>query len=438
MDILAWIGAGIFVLGYGLIALEQKFSTHKSAIALMMAGILWTLAAIAASHTEAFTHITNETAVNVFSVISFSLASMALIEILAHYRFFDFVKSQLMRIRIQERGQFVLLLALCFMLSGVLDNISLTICFIQIARHFFKGKNLILMGAGVVIASNAGGAWSPIGDVTSLILWMSGVISASEMITTAFVPTLVLTIISGFLLYRQLDTSLFASKLTVKAEAVKESLLKVELSLSEKIIIGSALFAFVLPIFANLIGVQAYTARLMGLGITWGLIEVMRHNSRKPRKSHLSANIERIIQSVDLSSIMFLTGILLSVGALTSLGILAYLSEVAVGSNPSESWLITLGSLLGIMSGFMDNSALVAVALKVFPIEDPRIWGLVSVTAGTGGSLLIFASAAGVVAMGAMKELTFQAYLKYATLPALTGLAGAVATWLGMYFLFWR
>lgn len=430
MDILAWIGGGFFLFGYLLIALEQRFNTHKAAVALIMGGTLWVLAAmLLGAGTPELKEHTSETAVNVFSIVGFSLASMALIEILAHYRFFDFVQQQLLKINIGGRGQFVLLLTLCFFLSGVLDNISLTIAFIQVALRFFKGKNLVLAASAIVVASNAGGAWSPIGDVTSLLLWMSGKISAIDMITTAFLPTLALTLTSGYLIYRQLDDKGF-----VKNEKKDK---KVVLSLSEKLVIGSALFAFVLPLLLSVIGVEAYTARLFGLGITWAIIELMRTKSRQPHESHLTANIDKIIQTVDMSSIKFLIGILLAVGALGALGVLSYLSSIAVGPNPSQEWLITLSSLLGLLSGIMDNSALVAIALQVFPIEDPRIWGLVSITAGTGGSLMIFASAAGVVAMGSVKEITVAKYARYITLPALAGLIVGVAVWLLMYVTLW-
>lgn len=430
MDLLAWLGAAVFAFGYLLIALEQKFNTHKSAIALLMAGSLWLLAAFLGHGTDAFHRVTNDTAVNVFSIVSFSLASMALIEILAHYRFFDYVRSKLLRLHINDKGQFVLIMALCFILSGVLDNISLTICFIQIARFFFKGKNLLLAGAAIVIASNAGGAWSPIGDVTSLLLWLGGKISATDMITSAFLPTLALTLVAGMLLYRKLDPDHY-----VKHEANDAQM---ALSASEKVVIGTALGAFILPLLANLVDVQPYTARLMGLGLTWATIEIIRAKSRHPRESHLTANIERIIQKVDMSSIMFIMGILLSVGALTSLGVLAYVSHTAVGQHPSDAWLVTLSSLLGLMSGVVDNSALVAIAMQVFPIHDPHIWALVGITAGTGGSLLIFASAAGIVAMGSLKELTFNQYLKLASFPAFMGLLAAVGVWLLQYLFLWH
>ena len=429
MSNLAWIGAGLFVFGYALIAMEQKFNTHKSAIALLMGGSLWMLAALAGRGTPSFTEITNETAINIFSIISFSLASMALIEIMAHYRFFDYVRMLLIKLRLGEKGQFVLFMALCFILSGVLDNISLTLCFIQIARRFFSGKNLLLVASGIVVAANAGGAWSPIGDVTSLLLWLGGKLSATQMISGSFLPTLALISVSGFWLYRKLDSS------TTAAQTEEEE--KIELSRSEKLVIGSALGAFVLPLIANLIEVQPYTARLFGLGITWAVIELVRVHSKRPHKSHLTANIDKIVQSVDLSSIMYLMGILLGVGALSSLGVLAYLSQTAVGAHPTDSWLITLSSLLGMASAFVDNSALVAIAMHVFPIHDPHIWVLIGIMAGTGGSLTIFGSAAGVVAMGSVKDLTFQAYLKLATAPVVAGMIAALGVWFLQYLFLW-
>lgn len=431
MDIIGFIAAGLFGFGYFLIALEQKFSTHKSAISLMMAGLLWMLAAASAhmhSANKHFTEVADKTAVDVFSIIAFSLASMALIEILAHYHFFDWVRWQLLRLHLKEKSQFVLMLGMTFMLSGVLDNISLTISMIHIARQFFTGKNLLLAAAGIVIASNGGGAWSPIGDVTSLLLWLSGKVSATELITTAFLPTAALVATAGVILYRGLDTKEFIKK---RGENVK-----VHYSLSEKIIICSALFSFILPLLVNIAGIPAYLGRLYGLGVTWALIEFAKTKSRHPHESHISANIEKVLQKIDMASIQFIMGILLSVGALTSIGVLAYFSQVAVGPNPSETWLITLGSLLGLMSGVVDNSALMAIALQVFPINDPGLWGLIAITTGTGGSLMIFASAAGIVAMGAVKELTFEKYLKYGTLPALAGLIVAIVVWFVQYKFF--
>lgn len=424
MDIMGFIAAGIFGFGYFLIALEQKFSTHKSAISLMMAGLLWMLAA----HGSNITEVADKTAVDVFSIVAFSLASMALIEILVHYHFFDWVRWQLLRLHLKEKSQFILMLGMTFMLSGVLDNISLTISMIHVARQFFSGKNLLLAAAGIVIASNGGGAWSPIGDVTSLLLWLSGKVTATQLITTAFLPTAALVVTAGFILYRGLDPKGF-----VKGK-VKNN--QVHYSLSEKVIIGSALFSFILPLIVNGFGIPAYLGRLYGLGVTWALIEFAKTRSRHIHESHISANIEKVLQRVDMSSIHFIMGILLSVGALTSMGVLAYLSQIAVGSNPSETWLITLGSLLGLMSGVVDNSALMAIALQVFPVNDPGLWGLIAITTGTGGSLMIFASAAGIVAMGAVKELTFEKYLKYGTLPALAGLIVAIVVWFIQYKFF--
>jgi Na+/H+ antiporter NhaD/arsenite permease-like protein len=425
MDIIGIIAGAIFCFGYFLIALERKFSTNKAAIALMMAGILWMLAAIQANGSKHFTEIADKTAVDVFGVIAFVLASMALIEILVHYHFFDWVRLQLLRLHLNDKGQFSLMIGITFMISGVLDNISLTIAMIQVARRFFKGKNLLLAACAIVIASNAGGAWSPIGDVTSLLLWLSGKVTAWQLISTAFFPTLGLTVTAGFLLYRQLDPKGFLPHTASKD--------KITFSLSEKVVIISALLSFILPLFVNAFGVPAYIGRLFGLGFTWACVEFARTKSRTRHKSHLTANIEELVRKIDVASVEFIMGILLCVGALSSIGVLAYISHVAVGTNPSENWIITLGSLLGLMSGIVDNSALMAISLQVFPITNHELWGLISITTGTGGSLLIFASAAGIVAMGALKELTFQQYLKTGTLPALAGLIVAIGIWFIQY-----
>ncbi|HSE29873.1 MAG TPA: sodium:proton antiporter NhaD [Candidatus Saccharimonadales bacterium] len=418
MDLIGALAALVFCSGYFLIALEQRFNTHKSAIALIMAGILWLLAAIQGG--EHFDEVVTHNAVDVLGVVAFSLASMALIEILAHYRFFDWIRMQLMKLHLDDKGQFILMMAMTFFLSGFLDNISLTISMILVARKFFQGKNLLIAAAAVVIAANGGGAWSPIGDVTSLLLWISGKVTAWQLISTAFIPTAALVATAGFLLYRQLSPADFI-------EHDKDE--KVTLGLSEKVIIGSALISFILPLAFNSIGVQAFIGRLFGLGITWALIELAKSKFTK-RESHMSANIEKIIQSIDISSLTFIMGILLSVGALTSIGVLSYLSSIAVGANPSHEWIVFLGSVLGLASGIVDNSALMAISLQVFPITDPSLWGLIAITTGTGGSLLIFASAAGVVAMGSLKQLDVKTYLKIGSLPAMAGLAVAIIVWI--------
>lgn len=290
----------------------------------------------------------------------------------------------------------------------------------------------MLAGAAIVVAANAGGAWSPIGDVTSLLLWLNGKIGASQMVTASFLPTLTLLAVTGTWLYSKLDT------LNTETRDIEESTEKIELSASEKLVIASALSAFILPLAANLIGVQPYTARLFGLGVTWVIIEFVRGKSRKPRESHVSANIDRIIQSIDISSIMYLTGILLAVGALTSLGVLAYFSHVALGAHPSNEHLIVLSTGMGLLSAAVDNSALVAMAIRVFPTHDPHIWALIGITTGTAGSLTIFGSAAGIVAMGSLKNLTFLRYFKLATLPVLVGMFSAVGVWLLQYHFLWH
>src|SRR5688572_27370497 len=173
MDAIGFIAAGVFILGYALITMEQKFGTHKSAIALTMGGVLWVLAALSLQgHAEELDHSIHNAGAEIFSIVAFLLAAMALIEILVHFRLFDVIRARLIRMKVNDQQQFLIILTITFFFSSVLDNIAITIAMLQIARRFFTGKNMIIAAAGIVVAANAGGAWSPIGDITTIMLWL--------------------------------------------------------------------------------------------------------------------------------------------------------------------------------------------------------------------------------------------------------------------------
>src|SRR5688572_11800090 len=213
MELTAIVATSVFALGYLLITLEQKFGTHKSAIALIMAGVLWILAALQLQHhpaevKELIAHAGGE----IFGIVAFLLGAMALIEVLVHYRLFDLIRAKLITLHLDDKKQFLVLAVITFFFSGILDNIAITIAMIQIARQFFTGKNLIIAGAMIVMAANAGGAWSPIGDVTTILLWLSEKFTAFEVIRYAFFPSLALFIVSTLLLYRQLDATAFEKR----------------------------------------------------------------------------------------------------------------------------------------------------------------------------------------------------------------------------------
>lgn len=424
METIAWLGAGLFIFGYLLITLEQKFGTHKSAIALIMGGALWVLAALQLHGGHGVSEAIAHTGSEIFNIVAFLLAAMALIEILVHYRLFDLMRAKLIRMRINDRQQFLIIMAITFSFSAVLDNIAITIAMLQIARRFFSGKNLVIAAAGVVVTANAGGAWSPIGDVTTIMLWLADKFTAWEVIKYAFLPSLTLAVVAVAMMYPKLNDDDF-----VKREEGDTVLL----SPSEKLIIGSALGSFALPLAMSFLGLPPYIGLLFGLGITWGVIELVRHHNGHQIQTHMSVNIDKLVQTIDIASIKYIMGILLAVGALSSMGVLFWLSQTVVGPDASSNYLIAINMGLGVVSGVVDNASLIAIAIKTLPMTDPELWSLAAIAAGNGGSLMVIASAAGVVAMGNFKQLSVSEYFKIATLPVAAGIAAAYLVWLAQY-----
>lgn len=412
-------GGLLFAAGYILMSLEYFLHIDKSALALLLAVVLWLLIALTEPDFSVDTIATLNS--DSFSIIVFLLASMTLVEVLAHYRFFDLIRVKLFALRLSDRAEFWLIGGITFCLSIVLNNLTTTIVMLQLARFFFRGKNFLLAASAIVISANAS-AFSPLGDVTTLMLWLSHKFSGTELVSHVFLPSVGLFFVSNWLLSRKLEAD------TVDEEARDFS----PLTFSEKIIIGVVLASFVLPFLFVRLDLPAYFGVMTGLALVWVLGDIFRKNF--PRPSHLAANIENLLQKVDISTLKFLIGILLSVGALEHLGILDALTGAVFGEIPSMGRLIVGGSILGIAAAFFDNIPLTAAAIQTLPVVDHAFWTLFALTIGTGGSLLVMGSAAGIVAMGIAQELTFVGYLRIATLPALAGYFSAIALWCLQYF----
>lgn len=427
MGFIGIVAASLFIFGYVLITLEQRFGMHKSAIALIMAGALWILAAAQlkghGDHlSESISHVGGE----VFSIVAFLLAAMALIEILVHYRLFDLVRAKLIKLNVSDRQEFLIVIVLTFFLSAVLDNIAITIAMLQIARRFFSGKNMLVAAAGIIIAANAGGAWSPIGDITTILLWVADKFTATEVVKYAFLPSVALAAVVTSMLYPKIENGDINKR---ERDDV------VPLSLSEKLVVGTALASFSFPLLMSFVGLPPYIGLLFGLGLTWCVIELAKTKSRQEHQTHMTANIEKIIQTVDISSIKYIMGILLAVGALSTIGVLIWLSGTVIGENPSNAYLIATNVGIGVLSGIIDNASLVALAIPTIPSDDPLMWSLTAIMAGNGGSLMVIASAAGIVAMGNYKQLTIGNYLRIATFPVFLGLLAAFGVWLLQFYL---
>lgn len=414
----------LFGAGYVLITLEHRFNMHKAVTATALGAALWILIGFMEGHGAevALEEIGSE----IFGLVVFLLAAMTLVEILIHYRFFDLVYMRLQALKLTDMHQLWLIGVLAFFLSAVIDNLTTTIVMLQIARRFFKGTNLLVAAAGIVIAANAGGAFSPIGDVTTIMLWLAGKFTAVDVLAWGFLPAAVLFVVSMWFLMRKLDRD---TEDVHEDHAEKFALLR-----SERIVIIATFVSFTFPMIAHLFGLPPYIGLLFGIGMVGSLITFF--SKIRTHQSHLSLDVEKILKRTDLASILFFIGILLAVGALKHLHVLSFISHAVFGSNPSF-WGYVLGnSFLGVFSAIVDNIPLTAAAIDIVHSTDPAIWVLLALAVGTGGSMLVIGSAAGVVAMGIVKELSFKRYLEIASVPALIGYGAAILTWLVQYQIF--
>jgi len=416
----------IFVVGYVLITLEHNWKINKSITATALAAILWCLIALSGADHDvvetAIHHLSGET----FSLVVFLLAAMTLVEILVHYRFFDLLRVKLFSLGLRDNAQLVLISTIAFILSAIIDNLTTTIVMVQIARRFFKGKNLLVATGAIVVAANAGGAFSPVGDVTTIMLWLAGKFTALEIMVWGFIPSLSILFVSTWLFVRQIEGTT-----TDDTPTTYET---VALSTCEKVVIGLSFASFALPPLAHLVGLPPFMGLLFGVGMV-GLVIGFFVNTGRTRESHLSVDIEKLLGKVDITSLLFFIGILFAVGALGFLGILDQISTSLFGEAPAISRLVIGSVFLGAFSAIVDNIPLTAAAIDILQTTDFRIWVLLAICVGTGGSMLVIGSAAGVVAMGMVKELSFKQFLKIATIPALAGYVTAIVVWTIQYML---
>ena len=405
---------GFFLSGYALIVLEHRWYLPKAVTAASLGVALWLV--IALWQGDTLKEETQALGGEIFGFVFFLFAAMMLVGILAHYRLFDFIRAHLLKLGLTDLQQFWALGVLTFGLSAVIDNLTATIVMVQIALRFFRGKNLLIAVTGIVIAANAGGAFSPIGDVTTIMLWLAGKFSAQQVITEGFFPSLSMLLVRTWLLARGMKHS----TRDLSAE-------EVSLSWSERCIIGVALGSFSLPVMFSEMGLEPYFGLFAGIGLTYAFILLFRNFG--PRETHLTITMKKIFQEVNSESLLFFAGILLAVGALGHVGLLEDASQMLFGESPSFIRLVAGSTALGVFSAVVDNIPLTAAAIEIIKTSDPSIWVLLALTAGIGGSILVIGSAAGVIAMGMVKDLTFGAYLRIATLPAIAGYIVAIAVW---------
>ncbi len=419
----------IFIVGYAVIAFEHPLKINKAATALVTAALCWSIFALFSTGGHgASEHLTGHLG-EVAGILFFLMGAMTIVELIDAHDGFYLVTS---RINTTDKRKLVWLLAfITFFLSAVLDNLTTTIVLVSLLRKIISDRQERLMFTGlVVIAANAGGAWSPIGDVTTTMLWIGGQISAQSIIINTFLPSLVCMIIPAALISRGMKGNLKLSP--GKAEQnINFNTNAFERNLVFWLGIASLLFV---PVFKTITHLPPYMGILFGLGVMWIITEIIHSERDDLEKGHLSVN--HALRKIDTPSILFFLGILLSIGALQATGVLGSLATV-LDEQVGNITVITL--IIGLLSAIVDNVPLVAAAQGMYTLEDfpsgHYFWEFLAYCAGTGGSALIIGSAAGVAAMG-IEKIEFFWYVKKISLLAVIGYFAGAAVFILQHYLF--
>lgn len=408
----------IFIIGYIAIALEHPLKVNKAATALITGVLCWTIFALLADDSHSASHLLTEQLGEVAGILFFLLGAMTIVELIDAHDGFEVITS---RITTTSKKKLVWIIGfLAFFLSAVLDNLTTTIVLVSLLRIIVPDKKDRLLFAGlVIVAANAGGAWSPIGDVTTTMLWIGGQITAGSIIVQTILPSLVCFVVPAFIISRQVKGNVEqrTEKITNKNFTTSSRERNTVFWLG----IGSLLFV---PIFKTVTHLPPYMGVLLGLGIMWVITEMIHSGKDEAEKGELSVN--HALRKIDTPSILFFLGILLSIAALQATGVLTDLAQ-SMNNAIGNIKIITL--LIGLLSSIVDNVPLVAAAQGMYGFDQyPTghfFWEFLAYCAGTGGSCLIIGSAAGVAAMG-LEKIEFFWYMKKIGWLALLGyLAGA-------------
>ena len=405
----------IFVLGYSAIAFEHPLKINKSGSAILMGVLIWTIYQLFSNNNN----VANELAhhlTGIAEILFFLMGAMTIVEVVDAHDGFNLITN---RINPQSTIRLLWIMAIItFFLSAILDNLTTTIVMISLARKLIKNPEQRLFFAGMtVIAANAGGAWSPIGDVTTTMLWIGGQISAVNIIKALFIPSLICALVP--LVY----VTLFNKKaLSGKLDKLDKKKLTPENKAMFFAGIGGLVFV---PLFKQMTHLPPYIGMMLALGVVWVIADVIHRKKDNEDQRRFSAS--NALMRIDMPSLLFFLGILLAVSGLESLHILSSLAlwmDETIGSKD----VIVIG--IGLLSAIVDNVPLVAASIGMYDLTtypmDHKVWEFIAYCAGTGGSILIIGSAAGVAAMG-MEKIDFIWYLKKFGLIALLGyIAGAI------------
>ncbi len=456
----------VFVIGYLMIALEHPLKIDKAASALLIGVLTWLVYMIGSSDIfnsgvsvawnnyvasnpdantrEGMIHFISHVQIleslgEISEILFFLLGAMTIVEIVDRHGGFEIITNKITTL---NKVKLLWILAfLTFFMSAVLDNLTTTIVMVALLRKLVADKETRWFYAGIVIlAANSGGAFSPIGDVTTIMLWIGGQITAAKVITMVFLPSLVSILVPVIILSFIMKGDLEKPTICNDSSHGEETSKKLKLFI---LILGVSALLFV-PVFKTLTHLPPYMGMLLGLGVMWVVTEILHHGRENKKKPGLQ--VTKILTNVDVPTVLFFLGILSAVASLQSAGQLNLLGDW-LRDNIGNVFGIDIA--IGILSSVVDNVPLVAGAMGMYPINSPEMvqaavdptyahyfiqdgvfWEFLAYCAGTGGSILIIGSAAGVAAMG-LEKIDFIWYLKKISWIALVGyLAGA-----GVYYL---
>jgi NhaD family Na+/H+ antiporter len=413
----------VFIFGYLAITVEKWIDINKTTSALLMAVLCWVIQfADKGVDKTANLHFLGEELANISQVVFFLFGALSIVEIINAHHGFEIISS---RIEVESKRKFLWVIALItFFLSAVLDNLTTTIVMITMAKKIMSDRDdRLLIGGAIVIAANAGGAWTPIGDVTTTMLWIGGNISSYAIMVSLFLPSLVCAIVSMFCIMPMLKGNM---------PPRKKNHDKAQITPLGNFIffLGVGCLLFV-PVFKAFTGLPPYMGILFGLSIMWLVTDIIHRRNKEE-----NLRVPQILSHIDMSGVLFFLGILLSVTALNTAGIL---EEAAAGLDAILPNPTIIATIIGIVSAIVDNVPLVAGLMGMYELSqfpmDSYFWHLVAYCAGTGGSLLIIGSAAGVVFMS-LEKVDFLWYVKKITLAAALGYFAGIGMFLLQSYLF--
>jgi Na+/H+ antiporter NhaD/arsenite permease-like protein len=433
--------AVVFVVGYLMIAFEHRIGIDKAASAVLTAVLTWTVLVLGVD-AEAAGEVRHHLG-EIAEILFFLLGAMTIVELVDAHEGFKVITD-----RITTRNKVLLLWVLGFLtffLSAVLDNLTTTIVMVSLLRKLISDKHERWFYIGlVVVAANAGGAWTPIGDVTTTMLWIGGQVTTVSIMKQLFLPSIVCLLVPLAVLSFRLKGEIGAAVVAPDANSGHETVSGFERKLVLSLGIGALLFV---PVFKTVTHLPPYMGILFGLSVLWVVTEILHGSKNAEVKRPLS--IAGVLQRVDTTTILFFLGILLAVSSLSTAG---HLAQVGALLTEKLGNIYAINIAIGLISAIVDNVPLVAGAMKMYPLITPdqlaaagaeagwlenfvlngRFWEMLAYCAGTGGSCLIIGSAAGVAAMG-MEKIDFFWYLRNISFLALLGYLGGAFTYIALY-----